>query len=180
MATACNSSTRPAAPRRRRCAAFLGTRERDAIARKLGAPLEPAHLVGLTVVLQVEPEFHPRWGMGGRVVDLSQALRESLMRRVIEEIRARLRREGLYDRQRRLPVPPDVVRVMVIHPAGAAGHADVAGELARWQAAGIIQVTSLPAPFEGPRAAPELVAALGRAVSGVDLSRRRADGPGRR
>lgn len=146
--------------------AFLPTAERDAIARRLGAPLDPAHLVGMTAVLQIEPEFHPRWGMGGRVVGLSEALREGLMRRALEEVRARLKSEGLYGRQRRLPAPADVLRVAVVHPAGAAGHADVAGELARWQRAGIVTATSVMAAFEGPRAAAGIAAALRRAAAG--------------
>ena len=146
--------------------AFLRLADRDAIARRLGAPLDPAHLVGMTVVALIEPDFHPRWGMGGRIVGLSQALRESLVRKVLDEIRARLKTETLYDRQRRLPVPPDVVRVAVVHPAGAAGHADIAGELARWERAGIVTAVSITAAFEGPRAAAELVAALRRAASG--------------
>ena len=151
--------------------AFLRGTDRDAIARRLGAPLDPAHLVGMTIVAQIEPEFHPRWGMGGRVVGLSGALRDSLLRQALAEVRARLKAERLYDRQRRLPTPADVVRVAVIHPAGAAGYADIAGELARWQQAGIVAVTSITVPFEGPRAAAELVAALRRAASGGAASR---------
>ena len=148
---------------------FLRTADHAAIQRRLGAPFDPAHLVGMTVVAEVEPEFHPRWGMGGRMVGLSEALRESLARRRLDDVRKRLRIEGLYDRQRRLPSPADVVRVAVIHPDGAAGHADIAGELARWERAGIVTVTAVTAPFEGPRAAPAIAAALTRAVSGGSL-----------
>ena len=153
----------PSAPTMR---AFLRTADRDAIARRLGTPFDPSHLVGMTAVLLIEPEFSPRWGLGGRVVGVSEALRDSLMRRALEEVRARLKSEGLYSRQLRLPAPADVLRVTVVHPAGAAGHADIAGELARWQRAGIVAVTSVTAAFEGPRAAAELVAALRRAGSG--------------
>ena len=146
--------------------AFVRTADRDAIARRLGAPLDPVHLVGLTTVLQIEPEYHVRWGMGGRVVGLSKDLRQSLMLLALEDVRARLKAERLYDRQRRLPTPDDVVRIAVVHPAGAAGHADIATELARWERAGIIGVTSTIAAFEGPRAATEIATALRRAASG--------------
>lgn len=152
----------PSAPTMR---AFLRTADRAAITRRLGAPLEPAHLVGMTIVLHIEPEYHVRWGLGGRVVGLSAELRQSLMHRALEEARARLKAERLYDRQRRLPTPADIVRVAVIHPAGAAGHADVAGELARWEQAGILTATSVTAAFEGPRAAGEIIGPLSRAVS---------------
>lgn len=156
----------PSAPTLR---AFLRASDRAVIADRLEAALDPIHLVGMTVVVQIEPEFHPRWGMGGRITGLSAALRESLLRRVLEEVRARLKAEKLYDRQRGLPRPADVARVAVVHPAGAAGHADIAGELARWEKSGIVEVASVPAPFEGPRAVAEIVEALRRAVSG-DLS----------
>ncbi len=105
-----------------------------------------------------------------RIVEVSAELRQSLMLRALKEVRARLQAERLYDRQRRLPGPPDVVRVAVIHPAGAAGHADIAAELARWQRAGILTVTSVTAAFEGPRAPMELVSALRRAASGAGVA----------
>ncbi len=80
---------------------------------------------------------------------------------------ARLRRDGSYDRQRALAAPRDVTRVTVVHPAGAAGWADVAAELARWQAAGLLAVRSVPTAFEGVGAAAGIAAALGRAAEDV-------------
>ncbi len=145
--------------------AFLGTTDRITIERKFGTTFDPLLLVGMTAVLQVEPEFHQKWHLSGRVVGLSEGARDSLLRRAVEEIRARLRRDGLYGRQRSLPTPADVLRVAVIHPAGAAGWADIAAELERWKRAGIIAVTSVPAAFEGPGAALGLVAALDRAAT---------------
>ena len=146
--------------------AFLRTADRQAIARRLGASLDPAHLVDMTA-RAADRAGLPRQMGHGRPDRRSRAgSRESLLRRALEEVRARLKAERLYDRQKRLPVPPDVVRVAVIHPAGAAGYADIAGELTRWQSVGIVEVRSIAAPFEGPRATAELIAALRRAASG--------------
>ncbi len=148
--------------------AFLRTADRARIEERLGARVSPDFLVGMTIVVQVAPEFHAKWHLGARIVGMAAGVRESLLRRGIEKTRAQLKREGLYDAQRRLPVPGDVTRVAVIHPSGAAGYADIAGELARWQRAGIVVVTSVPARFEGPHAAGEIAVAIGRATSGRD------------
>ena len=148
--------------------AFLRTADRARIEERLGTKVSPDLLVGMTVVVQIAPEFHAKWHLGARITGMAAGVRDSLLRRGIGKARAQLKREGLYDAQRRLPVPADVTRVAVIHPAGAAGYGDLSGELARWQQAGIIVVTSVPARFEGPHAAGEIAAAIARATSGRD------------
>ena len=146
--------------------AFLRTADRARIEERLGTKVSPDLLVGMTVVVQIAPEFHPKWHLGARIIGMAAGVRDSLLRRATEKVRAELKREGLYDAQRQLPVPADVTRVAVVHPAGAAGYGDIAGELARWQRAGIVMVTSVPTRFEGPHAAGELAAAIGRTTSG--------------
>ena len=116
--------------------AFLRSADRARIEERLGTRVSPDLLVGMTIVVQVAPEFHPKWHLGCRITGMAASVRESLLRRALEKVRAQLKREGLYDTQRRLPVPADVTRVAVVHPAGAAGYADIAGELARWQRVG--------------------------------------------
>ena len=149
--------------------AFLRTADRTRIEERLGTKVSPDLLIGMTVVVQIAPEFHAKWHLGARIIGMAAGLRDSLLRRALEKVRAQLKREGLYDVQRRLPVPADVTRVAVVHPAGAAGYADIAGELARWERAGIVVVKSVPARFEGPHAAGEIAAAIGRVASGRDI-----------
>ena len=147
----------------RSCAAPIAPVSRNAWAH--GSALDL--LVGMTIVVQVAPEFHPQWHLGCRITGMAASVRESLLRRALEKVRAQLKREGLYDAQRRLPVPADVTRVAVVHPAGAAGCADIASELARWPCADICVTDchSHPARFEGPHAAGEIALAdIGRAT----------------
>ncbi len=147
---------------------FLPNSALAAIRRDLGIPLDPVLLVGLTTALRVAPSFTRRWHMGGRVEALSRDAAASLRVRLRERTVATLKREGLWDRQRSLPRPRDVTRVAVVHPAGAAGWGDIAGELARWQAAGLLRVRSCPAPFEGNRAESALATALRAAAEPLD------------
>ncbi len=135
-----------------------------ALRERAGRAVEAAELAGMTLTLRVAVELSPRWGLSGRVQALAPGLEASLARRAFEAAVERLRRDGSFDRQRGLARPRDVTRLVAVHPAGAAGWADVAGELARWQAAGLLAVRSLPCAFEGTGAAAGIAAALGRAA----------------
>ncbi len=155
----------PAAGQSASLRAFLPTAALQAIRTEVGAAFDPVVLVGMTTVVLVQPSFDPRWHLGARVVALARSATASLRRRLVEQAMAALKRENLWDRQRRLPAPHDITRVAVVHPAGAAGWADVAARLARWQAAGVLAVRSHPVPFEGERAAAALVRALAEAAA---------------
>ncbi|RYC31268.1 hypothetical protein D3273_14210 [Lichenibacterium minor] len=148
--------------------AYLPDSAVEALRRVTGHAIIAGHLAGLTAVLQLRCNFDARWGLSARVTALAPGLETSLVARAVEAARARLRAEGLLDRQRQLPLPRDVTRVTVVHPHDAAGWADVAGELRRWAAAGVLTFRSMPVPFEGADAAAGLASAVGRATSSFD------------
>ena len=102
------------------------------LAQRVGLAVAVDDLVGMTITVRVSVELSPRWGLSGRVLALAPGLETSLARRALDAALVRLRREGLLDRQGKRPAPRDVTRVAVVHPAGAAGWADIAADLARW------------------------------------------------
>lgn len=132
--------------------------------QRTGLAVDATDLVGMTVTLRLSLELHPRWGVSGRIQALAPGIETSLAKSTLEATIARLRREALWDRQLQLPSPRDVTRVVLVHPPAAAGFSDVAADLARWAAAGLIMVRSIPTPFEGSGAAAGLVEALRRAA----------------
>ncbi len=148
--------------------AFLGTATCARFRTAFGPAFDPAHLVGLTAVMRLQPTFSGRWHLQARVTDLSRSMQASLASRMLIQARENLRAEGLLQRQQRLPAPRDVTRLVVIHPAGAAGHADVEAELSRWQRAGLILVRALTCPFDGPSAAVTLVGVLQKAAAPLE------------
>ncbi len=139
---------------------FLPNAALVAIRRDLALALDPLLLVGLTTCLRITPHFSRRWHLGARVEALSRDAFASLKARLLERVIATLKRERLWDRQHAMPRPRDITRIAVIHPAGAAGWGDIAGELRRWERAGIVQVRSHPVPFEGERASAAIAAAF--------------------
>ncbi len=140
----------------------------ETLRRNTGQAVAISDLAGMTIVVRVSVELHPRWGLSGKILTLGPGIEESLAKRALAATVERLRREGLLDRQRSLRVPRDITRVAVVHPAAAAGWADIAGELSRWAALGVLMVRSVPVPFEGPGAAAGIAAAVGRAAAAVE------------
>ncbi len=142
-----------------------------AVRQRTGHTVDPMDLVGMTIVVRVAVDLHPRWGVTGRIEALAPGIEASLARRALEATIARLRREGLLDRQKSIPMPRDITRLAVVHPAGAAGWGDIAADLGRWQSAGLLIARSVPTPFEGVDAASGIAAALRRAAEAVAGSR---------
>ena len=143
----------------------------ELLRRSTGQAIAVADLAGMTIVLSVACELHPRWGLSGRVLALGPGIERSLAALAVAATVARLSQEGLFDRQRRLQAPRDVTRVAVVHPPAAAGWADISGQLARWARAGLLEVRSLPVPFEGAGAGAGIAAAVARATAPAEGAR---------
>jgi len=145
--------------------AFIWQRGQDAIASAIGCAFNPNLLAGIEARLLIEPSFHPRFHLQGNIIGIDPELSESLLTKRLEQIRADLKRDGLYDRQKKTfkVAPADITRLVVIHPAESAGWADIAGALDRFEKRGILNVYSLTASFQGPNALPSLKSALNEA-----------------
>ncbi|GAA5079342.1 exodeoxyribonuclease VII large subunit [Lysobacter panacisoli] len=97
------------------------------------------------------------------VLDHMEEAGEGALRRAFDELKARLAEEGLFDNERKRPLPRFVRRVGVItSPTGAAVR-DVLSVLARRFP--LIEADVLPVPVQGDGAAPQIVAMLQRAIA---------------
>lgn len=159
-------------PNGARLEAFLPDRHLSAIRQSLGLPdFDPVDLEKSSAILRLATSFHPRFHLQAQVKDINPALGDSLLAKHIARIRHNLERDDLLFTQARLPKPPDILRLAVICPEGAAGWADVATELKRLENTGVLSVFAIPPAFEGPSAVPSLVRALGtvRELEKIDL-----------
>jgi exodeoxyribonuclease VII large subunit len=142
--------------------AFLGKSEIAAIQNDIGLELDCDALKGAHAHLQ------------GRVNGVDPTLVESLIAKRIQTIRRLLTDEGILRAQSALSPPAEITQIAVVHPENSAGWADISAELRRLENAGLLQVHSFPATFEGPQAAPTLTRALAEAATqanqgGLDL-----------
>lgn len=119
---------------------------------------------GMKLLLRLRPGFKPQYGFSLEcdAIDAEYALGDLEARK--RDIRQRLQREGLWDRNRQHPPAWDYRHVLVVAPEGGAGLGDFHAEAARLHACGLCQFSYAHSRFQGEGAAAgirqELLSAL--------------------
>ncbi|OZG72094.1 exodeoxyribonuclease VII large subunit [Hahella sp. CCB-MM4] len=113
---------------------------------------------GDAVTLYAKVSLYEGRGEYQLIVESLEAAGEGALRRAFEELKAKLLREGLFDEQRKKPIPRLPKRVGVVtSPTGAAIRDIISVLKARFPA---LPVLILPVPVQGVEAAPAVVKAI--------------------
>lgn len=136
--------------------------------RATGADLD----AGIKVLIRARPVFKANFGFSLEVdgIDPSYTLGDLEAKK--RDIRERLKREGLFDRNRRLPAPWDYTAVLVVAPERAAGLGDFAADAKHLETFGVCQFSYVYSRFQGEGAAAEIAKAMSmglRSWSGTSL-----------
>lgn len=120
---------------------------------------------GIKLLVRARPDFSPQYGFKIVIdaVDPDFTLGELEAHK--REIRARLKKAGLWGENKKLAFPWDFNEVLVIAPEDAAGLGDFRAEAKRLEAAGICRFTYAHSRFQGPGAAEEITAAAAGALA---------------
>lgn len=120
---------------------------------------------GLKVLVAVQPRFHPRYGLRLEIqgIDGSYTLGDMAAR--LNRLRETLRREGLYFRNKQIPLPADYTHIAVISPSGAASLGDFRAEADRLAQYGICRFQYFDAVFQGKEAPFSIISALDKALN---------------
>lgn len=128
--------------------------------KKLGQTLHQVLREGLSVKLQVRPEFHERYGFKLHIVDVDPAYtlgQLDLQRRQTIEM---LRKEGLFNLNKELSLPPVLQRIALISSETAAGRQDFLRQLEDNRFGYAFEITPFNAAVQGSAAGPEVSRAL--------------------
>ena len=137
-----------------------------AILRRFQQQTDQALTAGLRILAQADQVIvRERYGLQLRLVDLDPRYTLGEMAVKLRAIREALRRDGLFERNRRLPFPADFFQIAVVSPEGAAGLGDFQAEAHRLERAGVCRFHYFPAVFQGPAAQASLGAALAQATA---------------
>lgn len=126
-------------------------------------PFQPRE--GLRVLARGRLTLYEARGDYQLVLDHMEEAGEGALRRAYEELKARLTAEGLFDEERKRPLPVYVRRLGVITSPSGAAVRDVLSVLARRFPLADVEI--LPVPVQGAGAAAQIVAMLKRAIASV-------------
>lgn len=115
---------------------------------------------GMLVRLLIQPEFHPRYHLGGKILDIDPAVTLGEFALMQQKLKAQLQAAGILHANRELPAPLDFCRVAVIHPQGASGYHDFKSEADKLEAVGLCQFFYFASRFEGDAAEQDLLKAF--------------------
>lgn len=124
--------------------------------RATGASIAP----GIKLLVRAKPVFKPQFGFSIEVdaIDPEYTLGDLEARK--REIRTRLKQEGIFDANKKLPSPWDFNTVLVVAPQGAAGLGDFQAESNRLERFGICRFVYATSRFQGEGAPVEIRKAM--------------------
>ena len=123
---------------------------------------------GTKILVHVQADLQPAFGfeLDGHDIDPNYTLGDLATR--LAAFREKLRQEGLFDRQGRLPASRDFQRVAVITPALSAGGADFERLTRSLHERGLVEIVTLQAVFQSAAASKSIRDACARSSSSAD------------
>jgi exodeoxyribonuclease VII large subunit len=107
---------------------------------------------GMKILFRAKPSFNPVYGLSLAIKEIDPVFTVGLMTAQLNEYRAQLKKQNLWDKNRHLRKPGEFCRLAVISPAEAAGLGDFRVVADRLDARGLCTFEYFPAVFQGPGA----------------------------
>ena len=133
--------------------------------RDTGAQLAP----GIKLLVLAKPVFKAQYGLSIDITEIDASYTVGDLEANKRKIRERLKAKNLFDRNKRLPVPWDFVRVLVVSPKGAAGLGDFAAEADRLHSLRVCEFLYVHSRFQGAGAAAEILSAVQERLQAEDI-----------
>ena len=118
----------------------------------------------LNVLILVRAKFDPQYGFSLNIENIDSSFTLGDLARRYQQILERLTQEGLVHKNRLLPIPFDIQKVLVISPENAAGLGDFKKDADALSQTGVCQFVYHHATFQGNTAPQSIMDALGNGL----------------
>jgi len=130
------------------------------ISRKFEDVTRETLKAGMKIMALVTVEFHPVYSFSVQIHDIEPSYSLGEMERQKQETIERLKREGLYDRNRQFTLPEVIQDIAIISSPTAAGYQDFIEQLTTNQDSYTYNTLLFPATVQGEQAPKEIARAL--------------------
>ena len=120
---------------------------------------------GMNILVEISVEFHELYGMSLNVRDIDPTYTLGELQRRRLEVIQRLKKRGLIDKNKQLPMPRLVQRIAVISSPTAAGYADFVHQLQNNPHGFAYSITLFPAIMQGPQTEESILSALDKIIN---------------
>ena len=120
---------------------------------------------GMNILVEVSVEFHELYGMSLNIKDIDPTYTLGELQRRRLEIIQRLKKHGLIDKNRQLPMPRLIKRIAIISSPTAAGYSDFIHQLTHNPHGFTYQTTLFPAIMQGPQTEESILSALDKIIN---------------
>ena len=132
----------------------------NAICEKFFSITQTKLAAGIKVMFQCSVSFHPVHGLSLFITDIEPSFTLGEMARMKNESIAKLKAEGLFDLNRRLPISMIPGRIAVISVDTSRGYQDFISTLENYPRKFLIKCTLFEAVLQGENAVPSFIRAL--------------------
>ncbi len=120
---------------------------------------------GMNILVEVSVEFHELYGMSLNIKDIDPTYTLGELQRRRLEIIQRLKKHGLIDKNRQLPMPRLIKCIAIISSPTAAGYSDFIHQLTHNPHGFTYQTTLFPAIMQGSQTEESILSALDKIIN---------------
>lgn len=121
-----------------------------------GSPIK----AGIKIMLLAKADYHAKYGVSLTILDIDPSYTLGDLEANLRKIRGVLQTEGIYKRNKTLPIPEDFIHIAVITPADGAGLGDFRKEANLLHQHGLCQFDYYESLFQGEGAAESIISCL--------------------
>ncbi len=120
---------------------------------------------GLNIRVKIRVQLDTIYGLEGRIIQIDPTVTLGSIEERMKKIRAILKAEQIWNKNKLLPAPKDFCNIAVIHPQAASGYNDFKEDADFLERLGLLKVHYIHATFEGQNAEPTLLEAFNQACT---------------